>query len=234
MFQVLSRAKTYFTARARAWAIYDAIFSDWEYGSAGWTLPIIFSDSISPCDVTTDWIATVPGVLSIDSVDFKEGVGSLKNTYVAPAINTNYNTVYNPAGSWDWSAKKHILFWLKSDRVSTAFTKIVLYIYDTSGNFRAWFFTFSAGVWTAVKKLLSTGDAESGVPPDLALIERVVIQFKTADTTAFWKKIDDLRIIEKSYEAMIIEPLATPQHIGQDEKGRYEFSTNYLMKIKKL
>jgi len=39
--QVLSRAKTYFTARARAWAIYDAIFRDWIYGSAGWTLPIV-------------------------------------------------------------------------------------------------------------------------------------------------------------------------------------------------
>jgi hypothetical protein len=36
--QVLSRAKTYFTARARAWNIYDAIYNDWTYGSAGWTL----------------------------------------------------------------------------------------------------------------------------------------------------------------------------------------------------
>jgi len=47
-------------------------------------------------------------------------------------------------------------------------------------------------------------------------------------------KIDDLRVAESSYEIMIIEPLATPQYIGQDEKSRYEFSTNYLMKIKKL
>jgi len=36
--QVLSRAKTYYTARTRAWNIYDAIYKDWTYGSAGWTL----------------------------------------------------------------------------------------------------------------------------------------------------------------------------------------------------
>lgn len=82
VFQVLSRAKTYFTARARAWAIYDAIYRNHGYGSANWTLPIV--------------------------------------------------------------------------------------------------------------------------------------------------------TVGEEYEAMIIEPLASPQYIGQDEKGRYEFSTNYLMKIKKL
>jgi len=82
VFQLLSRAKTYFTARARAYVIYDAIFRDWTYGAANFTLPIV--------------------------------------------------------------------------------------------------------------------------------------------------------TVGEEYEAMIIEPLATPQYIGQDEKRRYEFSTNYLMKIKKL
>lgn len=81
-FQVLSRAKTYFTARARAYVIYNAIYRDWQYGSAGWTLPIV--------------------------------------------------------------------------------------------------------------------------------------------------------IVGEEYEAMVIEPLATPQYIGQDEKLRYEFSTNYIFKIAKL
>lgn len=36
------------------------------------------------------------------------------------------------------------------------------------------------------------------------------------------------------YEVMVIVPLSPPQYIGQDEKLRYEFSTNYLMKIKRL
>ena len=82
VFQVLSRAVTYMTARARAWTIYNAIYRDWTYGSAGWILPIV--------------------------------------------------------------------------------------------------------------------------------------------------------IVGEEYEAMVIEPLASPQYIGQDEKGRYEFSTNYIFKIKKL
>lgn len=231
VFQVLSRAKTYMTARARAWAIYDAIYRDWILGSAGWRLPLILGDYISRCDAMGDWTGTA---LSIDAVDKKEGAGSLKDTVAAPVIDTNYNTIYNPGGSWDWSVKKHILFWLKSDRADTAFTTKYLYIYDTSGNWRRWNLTFSAGEWTAVKKLLLTGDSESGTPPDFALIERVVIQFMTADTTAFWKKIDDVRVVVEEYEIMVLEPLATPQWIGQDEKGRYEFSTNYLIKIKEL
>ena len=40
--QVLSRGGTYKTARMRAWAIYDAIFRDWTYASAGWTIgPVV-------------------------------------------------------------------------------------------------------------------------------------------------------------------------------------------------
>jgi len=38
VFQVISRGKTYVTARKRAWAIFDAIYTDWPYGSAGWTI----------------------------------------------------------------------------------------------------------------------------------------------------------------------------------------------------
>ena len=233
VFQVLSRAKTYFTARARAWAIYDAIYRNWTYGSAGWTLPLILSDSISACDATDDWTGTA---LSIDNADYKEGTGSLKDNVVAPVFppSTSYQTVYDPGGSWDWSDKKNIFFWLQSNRANTAFAWPRLYIYDTLGNYRYWNLTFAAGVWTAQKKLLSTGDGESGTAPNLALIDYIYISFKTADAIAFYKKIDYVRVGIEEYEAMIIEPLASPQYIGQDEKSRYEFSTNYLMKIKRL
>lgn len=44
VIQVLSRAKTYMTARDRAYAIYDAIYRNWTYGSAGWTLPVVGTD----------------------------------------------------------------------------------------------------------------------------------------------------------------------------------------------
>lgn len=38
----------------------------------------------------------------------------------------------------------------------------------------------------------------------------------------------------QDYEAMTIEALADPQYIGQDKKGRFEFSTNYIFRIKNL
>ncbi len=38
----------------------------------------------------------------------------------------------------------------------------------------------------------------------------------------------------QEYEVMAIVPLAPPQNIGQDKKLRFEFSTNYIFKIKKL
>lgn len=38
----------------------------------------------------------------------------------------------------------------------------------------------------------------------------------------------------QDYEAMTIEALAGPQYSGQDEKGRYEFSTNYIFRIQNL
>ncbi|MCK4648709.1 hypothetical protein KAT51_04210, partial [bacterium] len=152
-----------------------------------------FSFLLSPCDATTDW-ATIGGSLSIDTDDKKEGTGSLKDNVASPVIDTYYRTDYNPTGSWDWSSKKHILFWFKCDRANTAFTTALLMIYDTSNNYRWWNLTFSAGEWTAIKKLLSTGDGESGTPPDLALIDKVRIHFHAADTTPFYKKIDYLRV----------------------------------------
>jgi len=36
----------------------------------------------------------------------------------------------------------------------------------------------------------------------------------------------------QDYEAQTIEAVADPQYIGQDEKLRYEFSTNYIWRVK--
>lgn len=40
--------------------------------------------------------------------------------------------------------------------------------------------------------------------------------------------------IGENYEAMTITPLAPPQYIGQDEHLNYEFSTNYIFRVRKL
>lgn len=36
----------------------------------------------------------------------------------------------------------------------------------------------------------------------------------------------------QDYEAMTIEAVSDPQYIGQDEKSRYEFSCNYIWRIR--
>ncbi|MCK4384660.1 MAG: hypothetical protein KAW52_00210 [candidate division Zixibacteria bacterium] len=152
---------------------------------------------VSPCDATTDWSTWAGGSLSIDTDDKKEGTGSLKDTVAEPEVDTEYLTEYSPTGSWDWSAKKHILFWLKSDRKKADFLIARVQIRDTLNNWRYWNLTFSAGEWTPIKLLLSTGDVESGTPPDLALINHVQVYFRAADTTPFYKKIDHVRVIGK-------------------------------------
>ena len=153
---------------------------------------------ISTCDADTDWTGES---LSIDEADKKEGTGSLKDAVAAPEAEIWYHTSYDPTGTWDWSAKKHLLFWLKSDRASTAFTFARVFIYE-GANWRRWELTFSAGVWTAVKKLLSTGDADSGTSPDITSIDYVRFSFYTADTDAFYKKIDHVRLIVGSQGMM--------------------------------
>lgn len=56
----------------------------------------------------------------------------------------------------------------------------------------------------------------------------------TVHPSAGWRLPLDPLILVKTHEIMVIEPLATPQYIGQDEKLRYEFSTNYIFKMVKL
>ncbi len=41
-----------------------------------------------------------------------------------------------------------------------------------------------------------------------------------------------LPVVDKAYIAMIIEAVAIPQSIGTDKQGRFEYSTNYIVKIR--
>jgi len=154
------------------------------------------SAALSTCDAVTGWFGTS---LSIDTGDKKQGGGSLKDYVAGPAGGAWYPTSYNPPGTWDWSAKEYILFWLKSDRANTAFTNTRLYIYDTSSFYRYWNLTFLAGEWKAINKLLSTGDGESGTPPDLTLINSIFITFQANDATPFYKKLDAFVVTDFSF-----------------------------------
>ncbi len=56
--------------------------------------------------------------------------------------------------------------------------------------------------------------------------------FNAINGTAGWQ-ISALLSGGQAYEAQVIEALAAPHYIGQDEKGAFEFSTNYLFRMKK-
>ena len=174
--------------------------------------PSSISSSINTCDAPTDWTGTA---LTNDTDDKMEGTGSLVDTVATPVATTVYNTIYNPTGTWDWSAEKHILFWLKCDRANTTFTNASLFIVEGSNN-RYWNLTFSAGTWTAFKFLLSTGDGESGTPPDMTSINFIQLKFTAADTTTFYKKIDDVRFGEST---LFIFTPQTATHAGEEKYG---------------
>ena len=176
--------------------------------------PSSIFESINTCDATADWAPSVGAELSIDTSDKMEGTGSLVATTAEPETATNYSTTYNPTGTWDWSAKKHLLFWLKCDRASGAFTTARFFIFE-GANYRYWNLTFSANTWTPFNLLLSTGDAESG-SPNFALITHIVIQFKATDTDAFYKKIDDVRFSEST---LFIFTPRTATHAGEEKHG---------------
>ena len=55
--------------------------------------------------------------------------------------------------------------------------------------------------------------------------------FDALHGTAGWS-ISAVAPATQDYEAQVIEAIADPQYIGQDEKLRYEFSTNFIVKIK--
>lgn len=41
-------------------------------------------------------------------------------------------------------------------------------------------------------------------------------------------------VVDKAYVADVIEAVAIPAYIGQDEQGRFEYSTNYLVKLREV
>jgi hypothetical protein len=57
--------------------------------------------------------------------------------------------------------------------------------------------------------------------------------FDALNGTAGWK-IAAVAPSTQVYEAQVIEALAAPQYIGQDAKGAFEMSTNYLFRMKKV
>ena len=57
--------------------------------------------------------------------------------------------------------------------------------------------------------------------------------FNAINGTAGWR-ISALTSGGQAYIAQTIEALAAPQYLGQDEKGAFEYSTNYIFRMKQV
>jgi len=142
---------------------------------------------ISYCEATTDWTGTS---VTLETTDIKEGTGAIRDTVSSPTAGTTYSTVYNPAGTWDFSNESAIVsFSLKSDRADGAFTSARLYLYDTAGNYKYWNLGFSAGTWADFSKTVAQEHGASG-GFDASAVDRLSIEFVAKDTTPFYKLVD--------------------------------------------
>lgn len=56
--------------------------------------------------------------------------------------------------------------------------------------------------------------------------------FDAINGTAGWQ-ISALTSGGQAYEAQVVEAMAAPQWLGQDEKGAHEFVVNYIFRMKK-
>lgn len=144
-------------------------------------------EEINDCEATTDWSGTS---LSTDAGDYKEGTKSLKDTNAAPAATTEYETTYDPSGTWDMTDRTKMAFWFKCDRASTEFTHARLYLEDSGGDASYWDLTFAADTWTRFNKDIHSEDGNNGTTVDVTDIDKIIINIKAADTTAYYILLD--------------------------------------------
>ena len=119
---------------------------------------------ISACDNLDDW-AVGNGTLSLDTADFKEGAASIKNT--GQGNGSGYvDAIYDPTGTWDWSAEDHLVFWFKA----TSLNSLQFRVYsgaDIDTDYVEWTVQFFQQVlivnkWYRVKLYKDDFDGSSG------------------------------------------------------------------------
>lgn len=141
---------------------------------------------------------------------------------------TEYKTVYNPSGTWDWHDVTRLSFWLKSDRISTAFTWARIVLSDGT-NESYWDLTFAAATWTRFNILLSTPDGNNGTDCSLTAVTSITFNFKAADTTTFYKQIDMIGLTPQAVDKDITVKVAGTEQ-GKDKylhtvSGKLTFET---------
>lgn len=142
----------------------------------------------SNCDAVGSWTGVQ---VSVDTEDYKEGSGSIKDVVTAPQNDTDYDLYWNSNWNIIWWAKRKIQFWYKNSRPSSAFASVRFYLIDDEGDYRYWNLSFNANEWTHFTIDRNNPDGSSGTL-NLASV-KPYIRIHTSDTTGWTAHIDYLR-----------------------------------------
>jgi len=238
--QVISRAKTYFNARDDAWAIYKAIFSDCIKGSTGWSLPILTPGTealadgdlelwTTPTDLTS-WTEAKAGTSSINRESIIVQHGTYSARLDVDASNSTVRIIQGPSLT-PLKKYKLSLYYMMSLAGKTAQIRLRdtgpnVYL-DLNGNWQVGAVDIlleNRTSWTLFELIFNAHEDYSTY--SLQLYNNI------APNSSIY--LDNISLVKdrKEYETMVIEPISDPQYIGQDEKGRFEFSTNFIFRIK--
>jgi len=141
--------------------------------------PGITSDfvTLDSCDDPSVWTATGAGLISLNTVDYKQGAGAIN-------INkTGTTTVVFGANktisSTDFRGKVLVIwFYFNSQSTLNKLTKAQVRIYDASGNY-AYFNIANKTGWQAFRRIGNSPDGTSATAPDYSAIVKIQVYFES-------------------------------------------------------
>ena len=150
--------------------------------------------NINFAESKTNWTVTPSDDSDLDTtVDRIEGSYALYDTVSSPAADTNYNMIYDP-DNVIVAGNRTLEFFIKSNRASTAYTFVRVYVYDTTNDYKYWNLVFDADKFThQAKDMTATADGFGGAGAlTLTAIDRIMFSIQTADTTGFYISVDSI------------------------------------------
>lgn len=151
--------------------------------------------TINFCEETDYWDTDAPAELSLYSPDRIQGDYSIKVYNDAPNAFQTYETIYDPDDDIDIGSRT-LTFWWLCDKPSTYFNSSRVYVYDTSGQYYAWDFTFQEDIASSHGSNLANPTYYSGTV-SLTSVDYIVWALATPssatlDPTGFTYKIDNV------------------------------------------
>jgi len=146
--------------------------------------------------------------LTIDGTDKKEGTYCIKNAVTTVAAAQTCLCLFTMTAVQDWHDRARVNFWVRCDRIQSAFTSARFEVLDSAGKLSYWTLTFAAGTWTRVNCLLGTPTGNVGGAADLTDVKKIQLSFVAADTTVFYQELDWIGITPQAVDKDITVKVA--------------------------